>query len=151
MLLIRPQVPVKTEVSVLLATSDGIETKEFPLGTTARHLWRELGLGSQPGFALTVNSRLPAGEAALQSGDLVQVLPLATVLAKSPSERLGSPGWSLGVVAEEWEEESGVSSRIGSASSDGFAEDMLEVYSRDGMTTWTMGPQTGSSVPIANV
>ncbi len=58
---------------MVLQTCDGVETKDFPLGTTALQLWRQLGLGAQPGFALTVNSRLPAGEATLQSGDLVQV------------------------------------------------------------------------------
>ncbi|EFJ40309.1 hypothetical protein VOLCADRAFT_78003 [Volvox carteri f. nagariensis] len=144
------QVPVKTEVSVLLATSDGVETKEFPLGTTAQHLWQELGLGLQPGYALTVNNRLPSGEAALQSGDLVQVLPLATVLTRSPQDRSGSPGWSLAAVAEEWDEEMSSSPAV-SARNEGYPEDVLEVYSRNGMTTWAMGPQSGSSVPVANM
>ncbi|GIL71528.1 hypothetical protein Vretimale_2620 [Volvox reticuliferus] len=143
------QVPAKTEVSVLLATSDGVETKEFPLGTTAHHLWRELGLGLQPGYALTVNNRLPSGEAALQSGDLVQVLPLAAVLSRSPQDRAGSPVWSLAAVAEEWDEETS-SSAAASHSVGGYPDNVLEVYSRDGMTTWAMGPQTGSSVPLAN-
>lgn len=142
------QVPVKTEISVLLATSDGVETKEFPLGTTAQHLWSKLGLGSQPGYALTVNSRLPAGEAALQSGDLVQVLPLSAVLSRSPhQEQLAAPGWSsLTAVAEEWEDDEFSQSTAAS-----FPEGVLEVYSRDGMMTWSMGPHSGASVPVANI
>ncbi|GLC56785.1 hypothetical protein PLESTB_001145400 [Pleodorina starrii] len=146
------QAPVKTEVSVLLATSDSIETKEFPLGTTAQHLWRELGLGLQPGFALTVNNRLPSGEAALQSGDLVQVLPLATVLTRSPQDRLGSPGWSLAAVAEDWEQENMLSPAASASGGGGFPGDVLEVYSKNGMTSYTMSPQTGSSsVPLAKI
>ncbi len=145
----RLQVPAKTEVSVLLQTCDGIETKDFPLGTTANQLWRDLGLGSQPGYALTVNSRLPAGEAALQSGDLVQVLPLSTILSRSPPQ--SAP---LAAVLEDWEEEEAHAAAEAAAAravASVSAHDYLEVYSRDGMTTWSMGPNAGAAVPVAGM
>ncbi len=158
------QVPVKKEVSVLLQTCDGIETKDFPLGTTAHQLWRDLGLGMQPGYALTVNSRLPAGEAALQSGDLVQVLPLETVLSRSQqSDRMGLGG--LAAVAEDWAEEEAAIAAVamasapshksssGGASGFGCAGDVLEVYGHTGsVSSWIMGPHVGSSsVPVAGL
>ncbi|KAG2483881.1 hypothetical protein HYH03_017275 [Edaphochlamys debaryana] len=155
----RLQVPAKTEVSVLLQTCDGIETKEFPLGTTAHQLWRELGLGAQPGLALTVNSRLPAGESALQSGDLVQVLPLTAVLSRSPQDRFGSAR-TLSAVAEEWDEElahseASSSSPYSSAGAPGFSDGgssgVLEVYGRDGMSSWTLGPKGVAASPVAAV
>ncbi|KAG2440315.1 hypothetical protein HXX76_004422 [Chlamydomonas incerta] len=140
------QVPAKTEVSVLLQTCDGIETKDFPLGTTANQLWRDLGLGAQPGYALTVNSRLPSGEAALQSGDLVQVLPLSTILSRSPPQ--SAP---LAAVLEDWEEEQAHAAAEATAARAAAANDYLEVYSRNGMTTWSMGPNAGAAVPVAGM
>ncbi|GFR45575.1 hypothetical protein Agub_g6969 [Astrephomene gubernaculifera] len=144
------QVPAKKEISVLLQTCDGIETKEFPFGTTAEQLWRDLGLGALPGYALTVNSRPPTSEVALQSGDLVQVLPLATVFGKSPTlERLDSVGWSFSAIADKWDD------RAVAAASDsdgrGYPGDTLEVYSRDGMSTWSMGPHSGATVPLVGM
>ncbi|PNH06426.1 putative guanosine-3',5'-bis(diphosphate) 3'-pyrophosphohydrolase [Tetrabaena socialis] len=146
------QVPVKTEVSVLLQTHDGISSRDYPLGTTANQLWRQLGLGQQPGYALTVNSRLPCAEAALQSGDLVQVLPLSTVLSRSPpQERYAPSNWALEAVAEEWTEELDAEELAPHSSEGAFLDDILEVYGRQGMTSWRMGPHTGTAVPLAGV
>ncbi|KXZ51474.1 hypothetical protein GPECTOR_12g437 [Gonium pectorale] len=155
------QVPAKTEVSVLLQTCDGVETKDYPLGTTADQLWRELGLGAQPGFALTVNNRLPAGEAALQSGDIVQVQPLATVLSRSSFDRPASAGWSLAAVAEEDDEDlaapadsspDGLSTGFERSYGGEFGLGELEVYGRDGLhTTLQLGAPSRSSAQLAGL
>lgn len=83
------EAPSRASISVVLQTRDGgVEARELPLGTTAHRLARELSVTSLAGFVLTVNQRLPppGADLALQSGDLVQVLPMSEVLSRSPSE-----------------------------------------------------------------
>lgn len=78
--------PTKSEVNVVLATQDTLETRSLPLGSTAHQLYDQLRVASLPGYTLTVNGRLPTGKAALKSGDLVQVVPVGAVGARSPPD-----------------------------------------------------------------
>ncbi|GFH21492.1 RSH [Haematococcus lacustris] len=77
--------PIKQRVSVVVATQDGIDAKELPANQSAQQLSDDL-LGPQglPGYTMTVNRRIPAPEYLLQTGDLVQVLPLAQALSQMP-------------------------------------------------------------------
>lgn len=129
--------PAKSEVSVLLATQDSVEAKQFPLGTTAHQLWSDLGLGSLPGYALTVNSRLPAGEAALQSGDLIQIVPLSQLLG---SGRSGGSGLGLGLAPLATGRSSGGSDED---------DDVLEVFGLSGRSSLQLGGRAGSSAAAA--
>ena len=76
-------------VTVVLQTQDsGAEPRELPAGKSMQQLASDLGVSSLPGYVMTVNQRIvvPASSssmAALKDGDLVQVLPLAQVLARS--------------------------------------------------------------------
>lgn len=80
----RLEAPAKQRVSVMLQTQDTIETREFPLDFPAARLSAELKVDRMPGYVLTVNQRLPADGCVLRSGDLIQVVPLAAVLSRSP-------------------------------------------------------------------
>nr|AOP12447.1 RSH [Haematococcus lacustris] len=78
-------VPTKQRVSVVVATQDGIDAKELPANQSAQQLSDDLlGPRGLPGYTMTVNRRIPAPEYLLQTGDLVQVLPLAQALSQMP-------------------------------------------------------------------
>eukprot|EP00798_Chlamydomonas_sp_ICE-L_P019959 gene19959-26667_t len=80
--------PQRESVSVVLQTQDGVEARDLPRGLTAQQLSNQLCIASLDGYALTVNQRMPpAGtDVTLQSGDLIQVLPISEVLSRSPPE-----------------------------------------------------------------
>mmetsp|Transcript_3470 Transcript_3470/g.7564 ORF Transcript_3470/g.7564 Transcript_3470/m.7564 type:complete len:710 (-) Transcript_3470:1192-3321(-) len=80
------QQPSKSTVSVVVHTQDSVDAKEYPSGITAGQLIEELGVDNLPGYALTVNQKVPAGGLALQSGDLIQVVPLSHILSRSPGQ-----------------------------------------------------------------
>lgn len=83
------QQPAQRPVRILLQTQDMVEAQECPQGTTAEQLAQRLAVASLPGYAMTVNGRIPAhpGAVELQSGDLVQVVPLEQALSRSPPEQ----------------------------------------------------------------
>eukprot|EP00798_Chlamydomonas_sp_ICE-L_P023004 gene23004-30196_t len=81
--------PSRSSVSVVVQTQDGVKARDLACGMTVAQLGRELSITSLSGYALTVNQRLPAEgvDVTLQSGDLVQVLPISEVLGRSQNKR----------------------------------------------------------------
>lgn len=81
------QAPTKQHVSVVVQTQDGIDTREFPIDFPAARLSADLGVDALPGYAVTVNGRIPAPSTVLKCGDLVQVVTLEAALSRSPPDR----------------------------------------------------------------
>lgn len=91
------QFPSKQSVSIVVATNDTVETRELPYDYTVAQLSHDLGVDALPGYALTINQRLPDADAAFRNGDLVQIVPVQEVLSRSPPNQLNVylPGHAL--------------------------------------------------------
>jgi hypothetical protein len=82
------QPPQRQKVSVILQTQDdGASHMEFPAGMSAAEVAEHLGVSNLPGYALTINFRLQDDSYCLQTSDLLQIVPVADALSRSPPQQ----------------------------------------------------------------